>query len=299
MLLRLFRLVSILYLRLAGARRMRLNAGPVSLVYYRLGPPDGEPWVLLHGLGSVAVSWDLVLRKLRRGCRLLVPELSSLGGTKCPGDGLSVEKGAEVVAQLIEKEFGGGAGGGVNIAGLSLGGWMAVRLALERPELVARLALIDAAGYRDQDWDTIQSLVEIEDLSGVDRLYKALFARTPWIMKKSRRAFLRAYTSPGVKSILSELSERDTYDDTDLSGIRVPVALIWGDRDGLFPLATAHRMAAALPDARLFVLPSCGHACHIEHPRQLLEAIQELRRDTSPAIQGGGHPGRALHADTA
>src|SRR5689334_3670077 len=177
MLLRLYAQATRLSLRLMGAKRKVLEDGPVSLVYYILGPADGEPWVLLHGLGAVAATWLPVMRALSGDCRVLVPELSLLGGTRGPRAGLGVLQGAWRVARLIEKELRGRS---ANVAGISLGGWTAVRLALRRPDLVSRLVLIDAGGYRDQDWDEVEALVRVKDLEGVDRLYKALFGHVPW-----------------------------------------------------------------------------------------------------------------------
>jgi pimeloyl-ACP methyl ester carboxylesterase len=72
MLLRLYMVMTTLYLLATGARRRRLRDGEVSLVYYRIGPPPWqrrggrppEPWILLHGLGSVAATWGRTLRTL-------------------------------------------------------------------------------------------------------------------------------------------------------------------------------------------------------------------------------------------
>jgi 2-hydroxy-6-oxonona-2,4-dienedioate hydrolase len=282
MLVKLFNRATALYLRLLGAERrtlgVDLEAGPVSLVYYVIGPEEGEPWVLLHGLGSVAATWAPVMRRLRRSCRMLVPELSALGGTLCPGGGLGITPAIEVLQRLMDEELGGRP---VTLTGISLGGWMAVRLALEHPERVSRLALIDAGGYRDQDWDTIQSLVAVQDLAGVDRLYKALFVRVPWMMRLSRATFLKAYTSPAVRNVLAGLSEPDTFDDADLARLRMPVAVIWAEQDGLFTPATARAMAAAIPRASLEILPGYGHAVHMESPEALVAALQRFRRATA------------------
>ena len=305
MLLRLYTLATALYLLASGARRRRLRAGEVSLVYYRLAPPpwrtwrrwlrwpgwlpwpprrrrpeggaDGaEPWILLHGLGSVAATWGLVLHALRRDCLLIVPELSALGGTRAPGGAVGLEQGAALAARLIEEELGGGP---VTVAGLSMGAWLAVRLAQTRPELIGRLVLIDAAGYRDQDWEHIEKLVRVHDMAGVDLLYGAMFGRTPWVMRHSRDGFLRAYTSGAVRSLLDSLAERDTYRARDLARLAMPVALIWGERDGIFSLDTARAMAAAIPRARLYVLRGCGHAVHLECPRALVGALEQVRRE--------------------
>ncbi|HXO22590.1 MAG TPA: alpha/beta hydrolase [Thermoanaerobaculia bacterium] len=284
MLLRLFSLATAIYLRLTGARRRRLDVGEVSLVYYRLGPRDGEPWLLLHGMGSVAASWRPLLAALRRGCRLLVPELSALGGTQAPGGGLAIAQGATVMARLLEEEFGGRP---ATVVGLSLGGWMAVRLALARPDLVARLVLIDGGGYRHQNWDRVQRQVTLSNLAGVDRIYRALFVHIPWLLRVSRRSFLQAYTSPGVRNILTGTAESDTFDDADLARLTLPTALIWGERDGIFRLRAARAMAAALPNATLQVLPGCGHAVHLECPGRMVAAVQAFRRETSKVADAG------------
>jgi pimeloyl-ACP methyl ester carboxylesterase len=269
-----FTLLTMAYLWLVGARRRRLQVGPVSLVYYQIGREDAEPWVLLHGLGSVAASWGPVLRRLRRSCRMVVPELSELGGSTIEGGGLGVRQGAEVVARLIEAEFGGRP---VTLVGISLGGWLATRLSLARPDLISRLVLVDAGGYRDQDWDEIERLVRVHKMADVEELYGALFARTPWIMRVSKGGFFQAYTSRAVTGVLDGLSEADTFKDEDLGRLRMPTDLIWGEKDGLFHVAGARAMAAALPNATLQVLPDCGHAIHIECPRRLAAALKRVR----------------------
>jgi 3-oxoadipate enol-lactonase len=280
MLLRLYALAARLGLRLLGARHKclddRLEDGPVALVYYCLGPAGGEPWILLHGLGAVAANWLPVMRALRRrGCRVLVPELSALGGTRGPRAGLGVVRGAFMAARLMETELGGRP---ASVAGISLGGWTAVRLALSRPELVSRLVLIDAGGYREQDWEAVRRLVRVENLAGIDRLYKALFVHVPWFLRLSRRGFLETYTSPSVTEVLDDLREDDTFQDGDLARLRMPTALIWGEEDGLFRVEVARAMAAALPDAHLEVIPGCAHAVHFECPRRLVAAIERFRQ---------------------
>jgi pimeloyl-ACP methyl ester carboxylesterase len=307
MALRLYMIASALLLMASGARRRRLRDGEVSLVYYvleprrwgrarRRGARSSEPWILLHGLGSVAASWGRALYVLRRDCRLVVPELSALGGTRAPGGWLGLELGARLVARLIEEELGGAP---ATVAGLSMGAWMAMRLAQTRPELIARLVLIDAAGYRDQDWDRIGNLVKVQDLAGVDRLYGAMFHRAPWVMRRSRRTFLQAYTSPPVRNLLSSLDEPDTYRRRDLARLTMPVALIWGERDGLFSLDTARAMAAAIPRSRLYVLRHCGHAVHLECPRDLAASLQRVRRELPAAAAPDAGATRPAAADPA
>jgi pimeloyl-ACP methyl ester carboxylesterase len=275
MVLRLFRAAKGVALRLRGARAERVAAGPAKLLVYRLGPPDGEPWVLLHGLASTALAWQALLPSLGRDCRVLVPELSALGGSDVPGGGLAVADGVEAVAALIEREFGGRP---VTVGGNSLGAWIAVRLALARPDLVDGLLLVAAAGYRNQDWERIRELVTVEGTADIEALLPALFARVPPALHLARRTFRVAYSSPAVTSALAKLREGDAFGDEELAGIEVPAALVWGEEDGIFHLAAARRMAAALPRATLYPLAGCAHALHWERPEALVAAVEDFRR---------------------
>lgn len=278
-----FRLGEHLLLRLVGGRSRRHSTRGAELLCWEFGPPGGEPWLLLHGLASTALAWWPAIPRLRRaGRRLLVPELSALGGSRCPEGGLAVRDGVEAAVELIETRLGGGP---VTVAGNSLGGWVAVRLALARPDLVSRLVLIDAGGYRDQDWEKIAGLVRVAEPEDVPPLYRALFQRVPLALalRAGRRAFFTTYSSDEVQSVCARLSEDDTYDDRDLRRLTQPAALIWGEHDGLFPLEAAERMAAALPRGRLYRLAGCGHAVHWECPRALNDAIADFVGTTEGA----------------
>lgn len=285
MILPLFRRFAHCALRLAGGRPVRHAMGDAEVLCWRFGPEGGEPWLMLHGLGSSALAWrPVVPRLVRAGCRVAAPELSDLGGSRLPHGGLAVADGVAAAAALIEREFGGGP---ATVAGNSLGGWVAVRLALTRPELVSRLVLVDAGGYREQDWNRIQELVTVTEPGDVEPLYRALFQRVPLPLRGvGRRAFFRAYSSPEVQGINARIAEPDAYDDRDLATLDLPAALIWGENDGIFRLEAAERMAAALPRARLYRLAGAGHAVQWERPRELADAIDDFRGTSSPAPAG-------------
>ncbi len=275
MLPRLFALATGLGLRAAGGRATEVPVEGATLRTWALGPEAGEPWLLLHGLGATALSWLPVLPALR-DCRLLLPELSALGGSRGAAAGLGVASGARAAATLIEDHFSGRP---VTVCGASLGGWMAVRLALERPELVARLVLFDCAGYRDQDWERIERLARVERFGDVAPLHRALFARRRAVLALLRPVFYRVYTSAAVHEALAGLAEADVFDDRDLARLEAPVGLVWGERDGLFELGPALAMARAIPGARLEVIPGAAHGPQWEAPRRAAAALARMREE--------------------
>ncbi len=257
-----------------GARAVRQRVGDVDLKVWQVGPTEGEPWILLHGMGSTALSWRAPLALLRRDCRVLVPELSAHGGTVCPGSGLGVGDGVAAILELARISFGDRP---VNLGGISLGAWIAVRAALAAPDRVSRLVLAAAAGYRDQDWDRISRLVTIETLEDVERFYRVMFVRPPLLLRAGRRAFRAAYSSASVRQVLNTTREIDAFGDEELARLRQPVGLIWGEADGLFEVPAARRMAAAIPSSHLVVLPGCAHGLQWEQPRLLAAAFRDLQ----------------------
>ncbi len=261
--------------RLYGGRRLRRRVGGVDLTFHRMGQASGEPWVLLHGLGSTAASWMPWFSELRSDCSMLLPELSELGGTSGPSAGLNPHQGAALVAGLIDAELGGRP---ATIVGTSLGGWMAILLALARPELVERLVLIDAGGYRDQDWEQIQRVMTVTHPRDVDGLYGALFNRPPAILRLSRWAFFRTYTSEAVRSVLDSTREEHAFGDQELGRITAPAALIWGEHDGIFSVEAGRAMARAMPNASFYPLPDCGHVAHWEKTGPTLAALRDFRQ---------------------
>lgn len=280
MLLRLFPAGTRLLLASRGVTTERVELDDASLVVHRAGPPDGEPWVLLHGLGATGATWLPLVSELARDCRLVLPELSPLGGSRLPAGPLTVGAGARLVARFIERELPGRP---VTLAGTSLGGWLAVRLALARPELVSRLLLLNAAGFRDQDWERIQRLVSVETYRDTDELFRALFREIPWWLRFARYGLYRAYTSEVVREMLAGLRAEDAYGIEELAELAQPAGLLWGEHDGLFLAEAGARMAAAMPAARFYLLPGCSHAPQWEHPAELLAAVRRFRAEVLPA----------------
>lgn len=265
-------------LRASGARRLHFRDGEQDFTVWRMGSRGGEPWMLLHGLGAMAAGWLPLARGLKRQCRMVIPELSALGGSRVTGGGLALGDGLPMLESLLDQQFPGEA---VTLAGNSLGGWMALRLALARPERVARLVLIAPGGFRDQDWGRIEQLLRVRDLDGAARVVAAMFLHPPLPRPLMARAFRAAFTSPSVRGALDKLCEADTLGEDDLARIEVPVALVWGESDGVFEMSTAERMAAVLPRAHLYRLPA-AHVVQWDRPGQLLAAVEEFRARTRP-----------------
>lgn len=257
-----------------GSRDRRLTIGNYSLRVHDLGPRDAEPWVLLHGLAATAASWLPLVPRLRRTARLLLPELSDVGGTVGPRPALAVADGAEIVHELIVRLFPGRA---VTLGGTSLGGWTAIRLALAHPECVARLVLLAPGGYRDQDWERAARAVRVEGPNDVPHTLRALFARPPWPLTRFPGPIAALYGTPAVRHLLGALREEDAFGAEDLARLAMPTALLWGEDDGIFDVTVGEAMARALPAGRLYRFSGAAHLPHWEASADVAAALADFR----------------------
>jgi 2-hydroxy-6-oxonona-2,4-dienedioate hydrolase len=261
-------------MRARGLRAETREIGPWSVRVWRGGKPGGEPWLLLHGMGATSATYLPLVGGLRGDCDLAIPELSANGGTRGPRAAIGVAEGVEVVADLVAREFPGRR---PTLCGVSLGGWIAVRLAAARPELVARLVLVVPGGYRHQDWRRIESMVRVRTPGDMRAMWSALFVRPPWFLRFGQLGLYLLYRTPTVQDVLATVREADAFDDAELGRIRVPVGLVWGERDTLFRVEVGRAMARALPDAELVVVPAAGHGVQWERPAEFLAAVAAFR----------------------
>jgi 3-oxoadipate enol-lactonase len=117
-------------------------------LYYR-ARGNGDNLLLIHGLGSSGADWEFQVRALERHFRVIVPDLPGSGYSPPFDEDFSISDCAEVLWALLDHLQVAQA----NITGFSLGGAVALEMALQRPQSVARLALINTLlSYRIDHW---------------------------------------------------------------------------------------------------------------------------------------------------
>ena len=107
------------------------------------GSGDAEPLLLIHGLGTSQVIWDAVVPGLARTRRVVTIDLPGFGRSAPAGPGFELGAVADRVARGLAAH---GVSGPLDVVGHSLGGAVALTLAVDRPRLVRRLVLVAPAG---------------------------------------------------------------------------------------------------------------------------------------------------------
>jgi pimeloyl-ACP methyl ester carboxylesterase len=245
-------------LRLSGAESHTTTVRGATVHYYVMGPAQGPPVVLVHGLGGRSEDWrNLAPHLTEAGFRVYLPDLLGYGRSDKPGDfSYSIADEAEVVVGFLDalslKQ--------VDLGGWSMGGWIVQRIAAEHPERVHKLMLFDSAGlFVKPAWDT--ALFTPESATELAKLDDLLTPHAPNLPDFVVRDILRASRQDAWvihRALASMLTGRDTT-DTLLPQLKMPVLLVWGEADQITPISEGKTMQALIPKAQLRVIQGCGH----------------------------------------
>ena len=252
---------------------------------------DGRPLVFLNGLLGLNEHWFGCLRHLvgpeARGdmeCLFIEAPLLDMRGPGCSVDGVT-----NLTVSLLELLVDGPA----VLVGNSLGGHVALRIAIARPELVAGLVLVGSSGLfersfeRDVQRNPSREWMErkIEELFyDPDRMIPGMIDMAHEAL--SRRTAVRSFVRLGKSAKRDHLGAQ-------LHQVQAPVLLAWGKQDVVTPPEVAEQFAALLPDARLRWIDRCGHAPQIERPDVLCALVKAFCDELADSGRLGGQAGVA------
>jgi len=248
----------------------------------------GKPLVILNGLLGVNAHWFGCLGPLvkRSEVFLLQPPLLEMRGPGCSVDGVT-----RLIASVLESMTDQPS----ILVGNSLGGHVALRLAIEFPDLVRGLVLVGSSGLFERTFE--KGAEHSPSMQWLERKIGDLFydraAMWPSMVEDayaelSRRSSARALVKLGRSAKNDHLGDK-------LHSVRVPVLLAWGRNDTVTPPEVAEQFHALLPDSRLRWIEECGHAPQIEQSEvlggyiaELLDELAEREAGVSDSATGAG-----------
>jgi pimeloyl-ACP methyl ester carboxylesterase len=255
----------------------------------RRGSDPHMPVVLIHGIADSALTWAFTVRGLANVGPIYAVDLPGFGQSGHPPGRryASIAEHTAVVAALIREALGRPA----LLVGNSMGGWIAARLALEAPELVRGIALLDPGGALLEgraSWDPFVAAVAVPDLRSVRLIYRQMFGRVPLSLYLAQRGFQAMFLRESVRQFVQAAVEAADSEDIlasgffapeDLRRINVPTALIWGGRDRFLPAGSFEFFRDNMPAARIHVLKRVGHLPQREAPRAVVRIVRGLARE--------------------
>lgn len=248
---------------------------------------DGRPIVLLHGLGGTQGVWAPVVDDLRTLGEVITIDLPGFGESETVADAWTLEHAAAAVHATLDA---------IDVdecvlVGHSLGGAVAITVALEQPERVHSLVLVSPAGFGGRAGGAVSARAErlhaiwriaarplttpalrsgrlrrkvfgymVHDASSIDARSAASLARGAM----QGRSTLQARLAIVAADLLPRLGE-----------LEMPVRIVWGRADRVTPARMAPRVAGRIGDVRLELLDDVGHMPMWERPEAVVAAISQ------------------------
>ncbi|MEA2476856.1 MAG: hypothetical protein QOC87_1055 [Actinomycetota bacterium] len=268
----------------------RVSLGRTKISTLIAGPPDATPLVLLHGLGATKSSWLPIVPQLAREHRVYALDLPGFGSSSKPPGRYNAPWFAERVVSFMDKL-------GIEnacVAGNSMGGRIAMEVAMTNPERVAAIACLcpaTAFSYRPAAWLARLARPELgiaaarlprqRVVAGLKELFADPKAVSPDWYDAAVDDFLTIWRSPSARiaffASLRSIYLEEPYGEAGfwgrLSSMRTPALYLYGRKDHLITPRFGPKVAAALPSARVIVWDDCGHVPQIEHPDRTVDEM--------------------------
>jgi 2-succinyl-6-hydroxy-2,4-cyclohexadiene-1-carboxylate synthase len=233
--------------------------------------------VLLHGFAGTGRAWDPVVERLdRERYTALAPDLRG-HATARDARPISFDACVDDVLAAAPQRF--------TLCGYSMGGRIALHVALAAPERVERLVLVATTAGIDDDADRAARRADDERLAAfaetatieefADRwAAQALFAGTPADAARRWRADILRNDPRALAAVLRGLGAGAMVPLWDRLGeLTMPADVMAGERDAKFVALATQRLVPAIPRARLVVVPGAGHGLPREAPSAVAAAI--------------------------
>ncbi len=253
----------------------------VSLHYVEAG--SGSPVVLIHGIGGDHRDWLLQLNTLSKHFRVLAVDLRG-HGLSSRAESYTMRDFASDIFKFIRVVCGGKA----HVCGISMGGMVSLQLAVDYPQAVCSLTLVDTSACVDPETvKCVSAWVRLYLQSGFEayfeQLVKGVFHHR---FVQENPSFIRNLKEIVSKRDLSSLIDvaRGTanFDLRDKLGmIKQPTLIVHGENDTVIPLRQAYVLREGIPNVKLVVLKECGHAPIVEKPGEFNSLLLEFLRSVS------------------
>lgn len=274
----------------------------VSVHFQEFGQPADPTLILIHGFTASVYVWKTAAPILAaRGFHVVAVDLLGFGFSDKPAwFDYSITSQGRMISRFMNRLGIGRA----TIVGSSYGGAVAATLALDYPERVEKLVLVDAVCNDDQKKHPILRLAAIPGIGEVI---------TPFLVDS--RAFLRyrmhgtlapanhhLITEERINSIHRPLKAADAHHsllatsrnwhanriERDAHLINQPTLIIWGEEDKVIPIRDGYKLHDSILNSRLIVVKNCGHVPHEEKSEVFTELVAEFCKDKKGGIEPKG-----------
>jgi pimeloyl-ACP methyl ester carboxylesterase len=250
---------------------------------------EGPALVLLHGLSATHINWEHTIAAFAGRWRVIAPDLPGHGRSAKPDAPYTIDFYAGVIRSL-------GHALGIDeavVAGNSLGGQIALEIALEYPTWARALVLAAPAGGFAPGMAAVGRALEALARPRVLRtalplaLGRSFYDRSLAGYEERRRVLAERIADADfpdfARAVARTLAAVLGAGHQPLERVTQPTLVVWGRNDRMIPVSSSRRLARAIPHARLIVLERCGHVAMLEQPAQFNHALEDFLHSVEAA----------------
>ena len=244
----------------------------------------GTPLLLLHGFTSSTYSWKDVFEPLANTFRVIAVDFKGFGFSGKPDGDYSGGAQASLIAHLLDYLKIDQAW----LCGNSMGGEIALNVALLNPQRVRGLILIDSGGVQVAGSGSLApgyllvpvvgrvltALSLTSDKLVRQGLEKSFYDRSKVTDERVTNYYRPLQTRGGqLAALRARTQDNQSPIEQDLSRINVSTLIIWGAQDALIPLEAGRRMSSLIKNSKLVVFQNCGHVPQEELPARVVDEV--------------------------
>lgn len=254
-----------------GIHSQNVQLGQYQIHYLVAG--EGRPLVLVHGLGGSADNWlGMIPQFTAKGFRVYALDLLGYGHSDKPDVDYSISMQSDLLLKFLDSQ-------GLqqpDIAGWSMGGWVAGKFAVDHPQRIRKVMLLDSAGMK---YDAVNAIyLRPKTQEELAKMWTVLTPHPQPIPAFFAKDMLRAMKDEDWvvgRSLQSMQTGKDILDGK-LQNVKTAVLLVWGKQDVLTPLSIAEEMHKEMPQSVLYVVDGCGHLAPTECQDQIMPEMQKF-----------------------
>jgi pimeloyl-ACP methyl ester carboxylesterase len=235
----------------------------------------GRPTLVLHGFEGPE-GWLEFHETMSRAADVIAPSHPGFGLSERP-EWMETIADAALFYEWFLRDQGIGE---VDLVGFGVGGWIAAEMAAMNSENLRKLVLIDAAGVRPREGESVDIFVRpwrdivadcVCDPEGAEE-YRRIYEADPIVDFGGKREAGRSMT---MRMCYRPYMHNPAF-PAALGAIRVPTLVVWGAEDRIIPLECGQLYEQGIPGAQLRVIERCGHWPHYEKPAELAETVLQF-----------------------
>jgi len=270
----------------------------VGTYYKEYGDPKDKHVLFIHGLGSSSLAWRDIPDALSQYFHTITIDLIGFGASEKPETADYTIKGlSKFIEDFLKERIGieKKEHKKINIVGHSLGGYIAVQVAIENKKMVEKLVLIDSSGLLEMPTQLLKdyrvAATEVNPVTRyekVKRVLEDLYAGPSRLLPVAVDLFEYTIEKPGAKHAFEVAFDNSTTTQIELEGFKqiddIPCLVIWGEKDNLIPIEYYYKFRQKLPKAKYETITDAGHSPFIEKTALVYEKLRTFLMQDNDTI---------------